>query len=41
MRKIFTREFVIGFLVATVFWAGIASEITVPEYTIEHRTVCT
>ena len=35
------KQFFIGFLVATVFWFWVLNEIEIPEYTIEHKTVCT
>jgi hypothetical protein len=41
MRKLFNRSFFIGFVLATIFWLWITSEITIPEYTIERKTVCT
>jgi hypothetical protein len=41
MRKIFTRQFFIGFLLATCFWAWIATEIEIPEYTVVKQTICT
>ena len=41
VRNIFTREFFIGFLLATCFWVWVASEIEIPEYTITRTSICT
>ena len=37
------KKFLLGFLAATMLWAGMLGMIEIPEYTVIHRTqaVCT